>query len=126
MTTLSEWFSGSWPILLLVIVLAVVLLAALVALLWQLLELFVFVPRRRTRESHLRFPAHLRFPNRALVPTTDARFDHRLEALAQTWFALMQAGMDPDHEPTQADMDYLSGLNDELEDFARLVARGRA
>lgn len=45
---------------------------------------------------------------------------------AQSFFGLISGGLDPDHEPTELDVEYVEGLNQELRAFGRDVSEGRA
>lgn len=45
---------------------------------------------------------------------------------AATFFDLQTGGFDTDHDPTELDLQYISSLHEELREFARDIARGKA
>lgn len=45
---------------------------------------------------------------------------------AQALYHSMMANLDPDEEPTEADMERMQGIHDELHEFAELVKNGVA
>lgn len=45
---------------------------------------------------------------------------------AQTMFNLVTGGLDADHEPTDLDVAYVESLFQEMQQFARAIAEGKA